>query len=293
LKKALRFIEVSISISARKNARKKKSQKLNTPAEIEHAANMLTGKKPTPFSLEGWLVETVRRNRCLQGWSFAKADEAARGLALAALSKIGWGTRPKFLEGQPFLTSGPKTCPTCGEEFVRLYGPGLDRFREAGSALYCSFSCLRESIRRRQSLPENLAKRYAWRERRSEAFPPKLCEHCGESFHPRLDQKHQRFCSPNCFDASRAAEQHESRTCQHCNNSFTPEPGVRGANRKFCSIPCRDAARISNPPRRCIECGDVFQPRPGKRGEDQKFCGPDCYKAHRKAAANLFICEAA
>jgi len=274
--------------------KKKKPAAKHPPELIAACATRLRDRKPTPFSGEGALVAVVRSRRCLAGWPFARADEFARELVLAALKQIG-AVRPKWIDGQPFLTSDAKTCPTCGEEFVRLYGPGVDRGQQAGKARYCSFSCLRESHRARQLRPDVRNRKREWAATKTAEADPVICANpaCGSSFHPAYDNPTQKYCSLTCFHAVDAAERHPPRSCQTCGELFTPPNGERGRDRVYCSRKCSDAARGGNPPRPCDHCGTIYKPVNGAQGAKSRWCSRTCFYEYRRAQkASVFECEA-
>jgi hypothetical protein len=78
----------------------------------------------------------------------------------------------------------------------------------------------------------------------------KICEHC-EREYQRSGRPEQRFCSQECFRASRYKDRPTSRRCENCPTIF--ELGCRQRRKRFCSPRCVALARerlkrITRPP---------------------------------------------
>lgn len=270
----------SIAI-ARQKKREKSFARLNSPAVVDYAANILRSYKPTPFSGEGALVANVRRNRCLAGIPFDVADGSARALAEAALAKIGWSVRPRRSEAGPIVTD-TKTCPTCHEEIFYVITAASDRW---GYPLrFCSFECARSAKLNRFRSTETTT-----------------CAHCGNEFaalsKDRGARADSKYCSQYCYRASIAARQHAPRACENpsCGQTFTPARGQKGEAQRFCSQDCFKAASASTrkaPPRPCQVCGTIFQSNQyGPQALAQKYCSRACYlKATRREPRPCLEC---
>lgn len=68
-------------------------------------------------------------------------------------------------------------------------------------------------------------------------------------------------------------------TCQHCGKEFRTIPAqLKRGYDKYCSVECRDAARIAlRKMRVCIQCGKEFY----RRSSKVQYCSPKCRALHK------------
>ncbi|EAQ35763.1 hypothetical protein NB311A_05083 [Nitrobacter sp. Nb-311A] len=84
-------------------APKKKRFKVNKDRRahiVRVVTSILAGGEPTRFAFEATCRHAVRSRLCLNGWSWAAADDLAADVVKDALRRLG-ARRPTWKEGQP------------------------------------------------------------------------------------------------------------------------------------------------------------------------------------------------
>lgn len=159
------------------------------------------------------------------------------------------------------LARKPWVCAECGAERVATAHQMRQR--------YCSMSCMAAAYRTRMLGSANPHfKNAGWH----------LCERCGTGF--RGYQKHRRFCSIRCRDATKtkteAKREKEQRpvvyvSCQICGQVFR-DKGTKCCSRR-CGALYRGGQRAIHT-RDCAECGKTFRHSPSVA---KRFCSYQCH----------------
>lgn len=136
-----------------------------------------------------------------------------------------------------------KTCPVCGKAFR----PSRAEY------VVCSRAC---AMQRRKGIPTTPRQE-------------RICQHCGKPF--GADRKPsstsgQRYCSPECFNASKK----EQRSCPTCGKVFVTSIAKPLT---YCCHRCADDAKIRAVSKACPVCGKVFSYPPSRKA---KFCSREC-----------------
>lgn len=118
-------------------------------------------------------------------------------------------------------------------------------------------------------------------------LPPKKCQHCGDLFEQRDNEKPYRFrsrsyCGKDCRDAaSRGTNNHhyldlKPKPCPYCGETMVRKPGEKSSSfnrRKYCSHEHyvldhkgrpRLSTRAPSTPKPCGYCGELFERLPGE-----------------------------
>jgi hypothetical protein len=166
---------------------------------ISAVAAILDAGRPTYFRREGMLRHNLRSGRCLEGWTWRKADDYAAHILVLAFLELR-AIRPSWDEGQPEYTrtrgSGRVFCANA--DCQRVIDRDVDQV-----ARYCSEECrLRAKSKRGYDMHRAVRVNYARAQRVAlrAIAEPRQCEWCAREFLP-LDytgKKPQRFCSLTC-----------------------------------------------------------------------------------------------
>lgn len=179
-------------------AARRKLKKRDSIASLATAlARILIQGEPTRFRYEGACRHGLRSALCLQGLTWARADDLAAKVLSEALRSIG-AHRPLWHEGQPEFTR------IGGRMFCANEACQKPIERESFQVLaYCSEQCrIRAKAKRAygENAEERVAYAAAWRTAAREKAPVRSCDWCAREFAP-LDytgKKPQRFCSKTC-----------------------------------------------------------------------------------------------
>ncbi|MBB4123281.1 hypothetical protein GGR30_003224 [Martelella radicis] len=239
---------------------------------VSQLIEVLDDFRQTRFEHEATCRHGLRSALCLEGHSWAAADNEAALLVSEALKSIG-AIRPRWEEGQRYYADGTSNCNWC-------HGP-----IEAGSGRFCSRECARsmlESMAGRDKRDRDVAWRAAWMLINRTNKPKVTCEACGSMFHPHYASA-GRFCSSACYDAVNTIK---PRTCTVCGDSFKP----KYSNGVCCSRVCAAVAaqrarkarkeRLAVETRVCDECGTDFTPQ----SQNSRYCGDQCSARARSRA---------
>lgn len=145
-------------------------------------------------------------------------------------------------------------CLVCGKGFEKLESRVI-----RGLGKYCSRAC--KDIGKRNSV--TLA-----------------CEHCHKSF-VRPKSLAGKFCSPECYFASKAPVEH---TCEQCGKYFTVQPHRELlGDVRFCSRQCNGAYINTLTSTTCEHCGKEYKVQKLKLDKGEaKYCSRQCFhKAKR------------
>lgn len=184
----------------------------------------------------------------------------------------------------------PRTCEQCGAAFL---APRHNV--EQGYGRYCSRACGRASQRKAVTLacvvcgadftiPYGRAKlgvaKYCSRACRSASpiLRERPCKQCGTCFIPRAkakDRPAERFCSPACASAARAAGR-IACVCQQCGETFLAMPCHVQRGVKFCSQACRRETLRNDVAGTCRTCGTTYMT---KAAQPKQFCSDACRAA--------------
>lgn len=185
-------------------ARQKRSvRKINQARRnhlIDRVAAILRTGETSKFEFEASCRHGLRSSLCLQGWSWADADQLAAEIVAAALNRIG-AERPSWKEGQPEYTQEGVIIEhraTC----LRCRGGPLPE----GHWKFCSSLCAnahKQSLMRLRRAEELAAMRHARRAvEKNHRQPERPCETCRRPFAPST--KAARFCCTSCANKGRA-----------------------------------------------------------------------------------------
>lgn len=98
-------------------------------------SSILAGAEPTRFAFEATCRHAVRSRLCLNGWSWAAADDLAADIVKDALRRLG-AKRPTWKEGQPEYTQDG-FAPILRTRCIRCHGP-LEDDRPKFCSHWCS-----------------------------------------------------------------------------------------------------------------------------------------------------------
>lgn len=121
-----------------------------------------------------------------------------------------------------------KECAECGKTFGRT--PGVKN--DFSLRKYCSCECYQAARKKRTTVT-------------------KPCKHCQKEFTSQCCRD-QKYCSPVCSKADKAAS---VRKCEYCK-----EPISSPTNRKYCSTTCRNLAPNSWKNNPVYECPILWGP---------------------------------
>lgn len=239
---------------------------------IRAVMRILDCGRSSKFEYEAAARHGLRSQLCLDGHCWAAADKFAAGVIEEALRRNG-AQRPAWWQGQPEYADTDTSRGWCAREGCGKPIP-IDRLETGGnSAKYCSHFCRDNASAQRQrehgarmDLATWLASCAARREasRLARARP---CAHCGRHFFTELKTA-KLFCSRACAYAART--QFERRPCPNCGKIFKPKRAT-----KFCSVACAATARTKKKATRtCEHCGTIFELR--DRSEKKRFCSVKC-----------------
>lgn len=225
---------------------------------INDVMDILQDWRSSPFEYEGYARHSLRSGLCLEGSSWAAADDEAQSLLSAAFQAIG-APRPTWDQGQRTYSDNGVRCGWCGGDL------------EGSPGRYCSKLCA-SMVMVTRSEEENFLHTAAWHAaykaiRREEA-PSKICLQCGTAYKPSTPWKVQKFCSAAC--SNKASTKYAARPCDNCGVSFRP----RRADNVYCSPQChkermfreRTFAKI------CGCCGISFS----AKAANASFCSISC-----------------
>lgn len=252
---------------------------------VSQLVDVLNDFRQTRFEHEAACRHGLRSALCLEGHTWAAADNEAALLVDEALKKIG-AIRPRWEEGQPYYADGTSNCNWCHGSI------------EPGSGRFCSRECARsmlESMAGRDKRDRDAAWRAAWMLINRTNKPKVACEACGSMFHPHYASA-GRFCSSTCYAAVNAIK---ARNCVVCGGSFRPKSNSGVCCSRACAAVVarrgRNALkeRLALETRACVECGTRFAPKT----EGSRYCGDRCsirarsrtYRIRKKALSDPSI----
>jgi len=119
------------------------------------------------------------------------------------------------------------------------------------------------------------------------SIPPRICIHCGATFYCKAKKRRvafskRKYCSFECYQASRAAPEPKPKKCPQCGKVFNIKPGQPRsvfAARRFCSISCgvKYRYRDNHRTRICEYCGKEFRVTIGTlNARAARFCSNEC-----------------
>ncbi|MFS8124203.1 hypothetical protein QD336_17425 [Rhizobium sp. BR 250] len=239
--------------------------------------------RDSPFEREGALRAGIRSEICLEGYSWAAADNEAANLIAEAIKRHGFA-RPSWLEGQPHYSASFDRCNWCGGDLAGdMSRVGLR---------FCSAGCARKMLDNRylcNGAERDAVWRSAYRVIQRELLPPKPCGFCGQPF--QNEDRNARYCSLKCglkgavHKKRRPAKTYDQK-CHHCGEGFQSSSPIS----KFCCTAHRSAffrrpedlkAVSVLAEKRCLCCNDTF--KPARLGT--KYCSARCSSVMGKRAA--------
>jgi hypothetical protein len=237
---------------------------------VERVTAILANWTSSPFQHEAACRQGLRRQLCLKGYSWGRADAEAARIVTAGLANIR-AVRPTHDEGQPQYSVSTDYCLHC-------HSP-LDDHSITMNHRFCSPECAKATILFRNYEVGYWADqigRAAFASVQRAKHAPRACKQCGTSFRPVAEQSAQIYCSQTCVGLSQRTA--PECACEECGKLFSRAVGtLRTA--KFCSKRCADKAATRRVVHQtCTFCGSPFV----AGSYAAKFCSTTCAVAGSK-----------
>ena len=118
----------------------------------------------------------------------------------------------------------------------------------------------------------------------------KTCQQCGVVFEPKDHPDRAKFCSARCSGLhygamvqARILSERPAFVCNLCGQEFRTKEGPSHTRKnppRYCSVGCRDKARVTRVSLVCRQCGTTFARKAHMAGWSKHrgpFCSSKCY----------------